>query len=138
MASAQGILPMPEMQASFLHPSSNAPSKEKEDAIQGNHFAVFWALLFSNPLPPTPFQRTPNPPKFAQPSLSRAKGRSSPARAYKFGCVCSYMAGVILHQRSDWPYRNKHTQICTLSLGLTALLTLLKRGCANSGGFGAR
>ena len=49
------------------------------------------------------------------------KGRSSPARGYKSGCVCSYMAGVISHQRSDWPYRNKHTQTCTLSLGMTAL-----------------
>ena len=28
--------------------------------------------------------------KFAQPRLSRVKGRSSPARGYKFGCVCSY------------------------------------------------
>ena len=62
-----------------------------------------------------------NPPEFAQSRLSRAKGRSSPARGYKFGCGCSYMAGVISHQRSDWPYRNKHTQICTLSLGMTAL-----------------
>ena len=32
-------------------------------------------------------------PEFAQPRLSRVKGRSSPARGYKFGCVCSYMAG---------------------------------------------
>ena len=38
-------------------------------------------------------QRAPNPPKFAQPRLSRVKVRSSPARGYKFGCVCSYMAG---------------------------------------------
>ena len=66
-------------------------------------------------------QRAPNPPEFARPRLSRVKGRSSPARGYKFGCVCSYMAGVISHQRNDWPYRNKHTQICTLSLGMTAL-----------------
>ena len=34
--------------------------------------------------------------EFAQPRLSRVKGRSSPARGYKFGCVCSYMAGVTL------------------------------------------
>ena len=38
-------------------------------------------------------QRTPNPPEFAQPHLSRDKKRLSPARGYKFGCVCSYMAG---------------------------------------------
>ena len=36
-----------------------------------------------------------------------------------------------LHQ----PYRNKHTQIYTLSLGMTALLPYSKRGCANSCGF---
>ena len=39
-------------------------------------------------------QRAPNPPEFAQPRLSRVKRRSSPARGYKFGCVCSYMAGI--------------------------------------------
>ena len=38
-------------------------------------------------------QRAPNPPEFAQPRLSRVKRLSSPARGYKFGCVCSYMAG---------------------------------------------
>ena len=31
--------------------------------------------------------------KFAQPRLSRVKRQSSPARGYKFGCVCYYMAG---------------------------------------------
>ena len=36
-------------------------------------------------------QRAPNPPDFAQPCLS---GWSSPPRGYKFGCVCSYMAGI--------------------------------------------
>ena len=39
------------------------------------------------------YQRAPNSPEFAQPHLSRVKARSSPARGYKFGCVCSYMAG---------------------------------------------
>ena len=39
------------------------------------------------------FQRAPNPTEFAQPRLSRVKARSSPARGYKLGCVCSYMAG---------------------------------------------
>ena len=38
------------------------------------------------------YQRAPNPPEFAQPRLSRVKRQSSPARGYKFGCVCSYMA----------------------------------------------
>ena len=34
-----------------------------------------------------------NPPEFAQPRLSRVKAQSSPARGYKFGCVCSFWAG---------------------------------------------
>ena len=38
-------------------------------------------------------QRAPNPPEVAQPRLSRVKARFSPVREYKFGCVCSYMAG---------------------------------------------
>ena len=38
-------------------------------------------------------QGAPNPPEFAQPRLSRVKARSSPARGYKFGRACSYMAG---------------------------------------------
>ena len=46
-------------------------------------------------------QRGPNPPEiqFAEPRLIWVKGRSSPARGYRFGCVCvfSYMAGVISH-----------------------------------------
>ena len=66
-------------------------------------------------------QRAPNPPEFAQPRLSRVKGRSSPARGYKFGCVCSYMTGHYSDILHDRPYRNKHTQICTPSLGTTAL-----------------
>ena len=33
-------------------------------------------------------QRAPNPPEFAQPRASKVKRRSSPAREYKFGCVC--------------------------------------------------
>ena len=56
------------------------------------------------------FQRAPNPPEFAQPRLSRVKGWSSPARGYKFGCVCSYHedAGVMTiflefsHVRVTW------------------------------------
>ena len=32
--------------------------------------------------------------EFAQPRLSRVKRLSSPARGYKFGCVCSYTAGI--------------------------------------------
>ena len=39
------------------------------------------------------YQRAPNPPEFAQVRLSRVKARSTPARGYKVGCVCSYMDG---------------------------------------------
>ena len=86
--------------------------------VVGGQSAQKIKTLFSSK---TKVQRAPNTPEFAQPHLSRVKGWSSPARGYKFGCVCSYMAGVISHQRNDWPYRNKHTQIWTLSLGMTAL-----------------
>ena len=51
------------------------------------------AVLVADPFQ-DPLQRAPNPPEFAQPRLSRVKRRSSPARGYKFGCVCSYMAGI--------------------------------------------
>ena len=70
--------------------------------------------------------------EFAQPRLSRVKGRSSPARGYKFGCVCSDLAGVISHQCNDWPYRNKHIPNLYPLAGDERPLTLLKRGCANS------
>ena len=59
-------------------------------------------------------------PKFAQPCLSRVKRRSSPARGYKFGCVCSSMAGHYPGIPHDRPYRNKHLQICNPSLGSMA------------------
>ena len=48
-------------------------------------------------------------------SLSRVKRRSSRARGCKFGCP------VITQAPHDRPYRNKHTQIFTPSLGTTAL-----------------
>ena len=75
-------------------------------------------------------QRAPNPPEFAQPRLSRVKRRSSPARGYKFGCVCSYMAGIT----QVWAYKF----VCVCSVSFRPHFALLKRGCANSGGFGAR
>ena len=63
----------------------------------GNHQFVYWCGPRDNfPIDVQwAFQRAPNPPEFAQPRLTRVKGRSSPAREHKFGCVCSYMAGVI-------------------------------------------
>ena len=36
-----------------------------------------------------------------------------------------------LHRDNDQPYRNKHTQISTLSLGMIAPSDLLRQGCAN-------
>ena len=38
-------------------------------------------------------QRAPNPQPNLHRRLNRVKARSSPARGYKFGRVCSYMAG---------------------------------------------
>ena len=62
-------------------------------------------------------QRAPNPPEFAQPRLSGVKARSSQARGYKFGCVCSYMAG-----HEDAGVVTGHIgQICTPSLRTTTL-----------------
>ena len=72
---------------------------------------------------------------FAQPRLSSVEARSSPARGYKFGCVCSHMAGhedagvVTGHIGTNTP------PICTPSLGTTALWPYSNGGCANSGGF---
>ena len=68
--------------------------------------------------------------EFAQPRLSRVKRRSSPARGYKFGCVYSYMAGIV----QVWGYKFG----CVWSGSFRPHFALLKRGCANSGGFGAR
>ena len=65
-------------------------------------------------------QRAPNPPEFAQPRSSRVKRRSSPARKYKCGSLFLYGRSLPRHPH-DRPYRNKHTQICTPSLGTTTL-----------------
>ena len=58
--------------------------------------------------------------------FAQVKLRSSPARGYKIGCVCSYMAGIT----PVWGYKLGVFDLC--------LFALLKRGCANSGGLGAR
>ena len=79
------------------------------------------------------FQRAPSPPEFAQPCLSRVKARSSPARGYKFGCVCSYMAGhgdarvVTGHIGTNTP------KFVPPRWGRPPFdRTQIKRGCANS------
>ena len=46
----------PLLQAFFLPPFSFAPLAIEEHNSGGNLFAVFWALLVANPLPPTPFR----------------------------------------------------------------------------------
>ena len=62
-----------------------------------------------------------NPPEFAQPRLSRVKRRSSPARGVQIW-VCLFLYGRSLPRHPhDRPYRNKHTQICTPSLGTTSV-----------------
>ena len=82
------------------------------------------------------YQRAPNPPEFAQPRLSRVKGRSSPARGYKFGCVCPYMASHYVGEMTPAIYEQTHPNLYPLA-GDDRPLTLVKQGCANSGGFGA-
>ena len=82
-------------------------------------------------------------PILHSPVLEGSK-RGRPQRGgTNLGVFCSYMAGHEDAGRgSDRPYRNKHAQICTPSLyplaGDDRALTLLKRACANSGGYGAR
>ena len=81
-----------------------------------NHLSFWRFPRFQNDFP----QRAPNPPEFAQPSLSRVKARSSPARGANLGVFVPY--GQSWGCRgSDQPYRNKHSQICTPSLGTTPL-----------------
>ena len=69
--------------------------------------------------------------------MSRVKAPSSPARGYRFGCVWSYMvshedAGVVTGLIGT------NTPKFVPLAGDDRALTLLKRGSANSGGFGAR
>ena len=59
--------------------------------------------------------------------------RRQTARGYKFGCVCSCMAGHYAWHPNDQQFRNKRTQLVSLTLVMTAVLTLLKQGCANLG-----
>ena len=62
---------------------------ERSKALpQPQRIARFWCTQLQSA-----YQRAPNPPESAQPRLSRVKARSSPAKGYKFGCVCSNMAG---------------------------------------------
>ena len=65
-------------------------------------------------------------------ALSRVKARSSLARGYKFGCVCSYMAGHYPGILMTGHIGTKtHPNLYPLARDDCAL-TLLKRGCANS------
>ena len=57
---------------------------------------------------------------------SRSKGPSAPARGYRFRCACSCMLGRCL----VWG--------CDLVVFDLCHFDLLKRGCANPGGLGAR
>ena len=80
---------------------------------------------------PNTDQRVSNPPDFAQPRLSRVKARSSPARGYKFGCVCSYMAGHYPGILMTGHIGTNTPKFVPLA-GDDCALTLLKRGCASS------
>ena len=55
-------------------------------------FALF-GLSFSDRFWPSVFSASSKHTRICTARLSRVRGRSSPARGYRFGCVCSYMAG---------------------------------------------
>ena len=119
------------------HPKDNGekdPDMAGEQPFcQGFAKVWFWRMFLD---PQSAISK--NPPEFAQPRLSRVKGQVVPSDGVRIW-VCLFLHGRSLPQHPhDRPYRNKHTQNCTPSLGTTAPLTLLKRGCADSGGFGAR
>ena len=50
------IHPMPEVEASFLHPFSYAPPGRRDTHFWTIFWPVLWGLLVANPLPPTPFR----------------------------------------------------------------------------------
>ena len=62
-------------------------------SLRGIDTNLILTLVSWKPPKQTTCQRAPNEPEFAQPRLSRVKWLSSPARGYKFGCACSYVAG---------------------------------------------
>ena len=87
--------------------------------------AIFGMLrLYHSQAPCEGGQQAPNPPKFAQPDVSRSKGRS-PAKGYKIGC---------------FSYMNVFTPCESANSGVFHLshVDLLKWGCANFGMAGAR
>ena len=83
-----------------------------------------------------PFSASSKPIRIAQPHLSRVRARSSPATGYKFGCVCSYMAGHLPRILMTGHIGTKTPKFVPPRWGRPRF-DLLKRGCANSGGFGA-
>ena len=59
--------------------------------------------------------------EFAQPRLSRGPRAAVPSEGVQIW-VCLFLYGQsLLGHPHDRPKRNKHTQICTPSLGMTAL-----------------
>ena len=74
-------------------------------------------------------QWSPNPPEFAQPRLSRAQtnGHLPSERVQIWGCVCSYMAGIM----QVWGCKFWVCLICVIST--LQNFALLERGCARFG-----
>ena len=72
-------------------------------------------------------QRSPNPPEFAQPRLSRVKPRSSPARGYKNLGVCLFLYG--------WYYAGAKLQIwvCLICVILPLFRPTQTSGTAKGG-----
>ena len=92
-------------------------------------------LVRKGPLGLLIIQRAPNlQPNLHSPVWAGSNG-SRPQRGCKFGCVCSYMAG---HYPGILMTGHIGTSTPKFALPRDRHLTLLKRGCASSGGFGAR
>ena len=59
-ANREEILPMSEIQTSFLCPFSYATLRRRGTQFWGSIFAVFWHPFVANPLLPTPFSKPLN------------------------------------------------------------------------------
>ena len=97
----------------------------------------FGSDLFSK-LGSTPTSTSSKPTRICTAPFGWGQGAVIPSEGVKFGCVCSYRPG----HEDAWIMTGPkgtttHPNLYPLA-GDDGPLTPLKRGCANSGGFGAR
>ena len=103
---------------SFSAPILGAYFESWSDPSEADAMVLFWALL----------QRAPSPPEFAQPGLSRSNGSHDQREGTSLGVFAPIL--LVLPRREA-------TNLCVCVFDLRHF-DLLKRGCANSGGLGAR